>query len=282
MAVAGLFQDLGGPEEISGLEVIVGEDDLSLLAERCEGGVRLDGELVAGEVVRMEGESRPQCVQPDGKGISGRAGKAVDEIDAEIVEARVTGHSDRFQRLPGLMAAAQEGERLVVEGLAADVQTVHAGAAQRREESCGDVAGVDLDGDLGIGRDRESGPDVADQPFEIGCGENGRRSAADVDRIKLSIDTLVQAHFTAEGRKEIGDPCQVGDGVEAAVRAFPDAERDVDVETRRGLVDVHSVSDFRTARKALCGMVTLPIIFIRFLPFFCFSRSFRFREMSPP
>ncbi len=36
------------------------------------------------------------------------------------------------------------------------------------------------------------------------------------------------------------------------------------------------------ARKALWGMLTLPIIFILFLPFFCFSRSFLFRLMSPP
>ena len=37
-----------------------------------------------------------------------------------------------------------------------------------------------------------------------------------------------------------------------------------------------------TARKASCGMSTRPTRFIRFLPSFCFSRSFRLREMSPP
>ena len=30
------------------------------------------------------------------------------------------------------------------------------------------------------------------------------------------------------------------------------------------------------------GIMTLPTIFMRFLPFFCFSRSLRLREMSPP
>ncbi len=43
-----------------------------------------------------------------------------------------------------------------------------------------------------------------------------------------------------------------------------------------------SPSVFNTAKKALWGMATEPIIFIRFFPFFCFSRSFRLREMSPP
>src|SRR5207253_2233156 len=46
---------------------------------------------------------------------------------------------------------------------------------------------------------------------------------------------------------------------------------------RRG----HS-STLSTARNASCGISTDPTDFIRFLPSFCFSRSFRLREMSPP
>ena len=34
--------------------------------------------------------------------------------------------------------------------------------------------------------------------------------------------------------------------------------------------------------KASCGTSTLPMCFMRFLPGFCFSRSLRLREMSPP
>ena len=37
-----------------------------------------------------------------------------------------------------------------------------------------------------------------------------------------------------------------------------------------------------TARNAFCGISTLPTIFIRFLPSFCFSSSLRLRVMSPP
>src|SRR5262249_23984706 len=37
-----------------------------------------------------------------------------------------------------------------------------------------------------------------------------------------------------------------------------------------------------TARKARCRTSTPPPCFIRFLPSFCSSRSFRLREMSPP
>ena len=38
----------------------------------------------------------------------------------------------------------------------------------------------------------------------------------------------------------------------------------------------------RTDMKAFWLISTLPIAFIRFLPAFCFSSSFRFRVMSPP
>ncbi len=38
----------------------------------------------------------------------------------------------------------------------------------------------------------------------------------------------------------------------------------------------------RTSMKADWGMLTLPISFIRFLPFFCFSQSLRLRVISPP
>jgi hypothetical protein len=56
--------------------------------------------------------------------------------------------------------------------------------------------------------------------------------------------------------------------------------------TTRILSDGYSSSDvevtFRTAKNASCGMSTWPTRFMRFLPSFCFSRSLRLREMSPP
>jgi hypothetical protein len=44
----------------------------------------------------------------------------------------------------------------------------------------------------------------------------------------------------------------------------------------------HSLSVRSTATKALWGISTAPTIFMRFLPARCFSRSLRFRVMSPP
>ena len=48
------------------------------------------------------------------------------------------------------------------------------------------------------------------------------------------------------------------------------------------VVIAHSSSTLRTARNASCGTSTEPMFLMRFLPSFCFSRSLRLREMSPP
>src|SRR5690606_41427205 len=45
---------------------------------------------------------------------------------------------------------------------------------------------------------------------------------------------------------------------------------------------IHQSSTFSTARKASWGISTLPTCFIRFLPSFCFWRSFFLRDTSPP
>ena len=77
---------------------------------------------------------------------------------------------------------------------------------------------------------------------------------------------------------------------EVAVTAAMDAEGKVDVQVAGSAgnevpAPAHrflSPSRLRTARNASCGTSTPPTCFIRFFPFFCFSRSFRLREMSPP
>ena len=60
----------------------------------------------------------------------------------------------------------------------------------------------------------------------------------------------------------------------------PDPDQDAQL-----VFEIHArqPSDVRnTARKASCGISTLPIRFMRAFPSFCFSSSLRFRVMSPP
>ena len=69
------------------------------------------------------------------------------------------------------------------------------------------------------------------------------------------------------------------------VQDYGDDDR-LEVLPQRRLFEVggHSLSVpiLSTARNASCGICTRPTCFMRFLPSFCFSRSLRFREMSPP
>src|ERR687887_231445 len=84
----------------------------------------------------------------------------------------------------------------------------------------------------------------------------------------------------------LGAPADERD--EVAVPAAVGAERQVDVQVPHASADgagAHrrgSWPRLSTARKASCGTSTIPTCFIRFLPAFCFSSSFRLRVMSPP
>ena len=68
---------------------------------------------------------------------------------------------------------------------------------------------------------------------------------------------------------------------EVAVTAAVRAERQMDVQVADTAHFLPSPM-LRTARNASCGTSTAPTCFIRFLPFFWFSSSFRLRVMSPP
>jgi hypothetical protein len=73
--------------------------------------------------------------------------------------------------------------------------------------------------------------------------------------------------------------------VEAYLEYAADAKPAENADQREKIhlgVENQSDSDFSTAKNADWGIITFPTIFIRFLPFFCFSRSLRLRVMSPP
>src|SRR6185369_16943662 len=63
---------------------------------------------------------------------------------------------------------------------------------------------------------------------------------------------------------------------------YPGHQEKEEEEQREAHGHPYLSSICRTARKASCGISTEPTCFMRFLPSFCFSRSFFLRVMSPP
>ena len=199
-----------------------------------------------------------------------------------------------------------------LEALGAERDAVDAVLAEQRGEIRGDRLGVGLDRDLACaGKVRE-------QAGERGRLGHGGRTPTEEDGLDLVRELRPLQLELGEQRVDVGGviPVAPDDGDEVAVTAPVRAEGKVDVEvahprssprdggaeapfwngTRRPVTRVHrGRADFvttrahllrssrlRTARNASCGTSTPPTCFIRFLPFFCFSSSFRFRVMSPP
>src|SRR5512137_2828837 len=110
--------------------------------------------------------------------------------------------------------------------------------------------------------------------------------ALEQGRVILVLDRLVAVvphhllHLVVENPHRNEDHRRVGPGSDAQ-------DQDQRHPARRPAfrllpTDHGHSSTLRTARKASWGISTWPTCFMRFLPSFCFSRSLRFRLMSPP
>ena len=172
--------------------------------------------------------------------------------------------------------ALERLEQVRLEALGAERDAVDAVLAQERGELRRDRLRIRLDGRLGCARQ------PGEQPRERGRLGEGRRAAAEEDRLDLAREQAALQLELGEQRVDVAAVLAVvpGHGDEVAVAAAVGAERQVDVEVARAHFD--RSSRLSTARNASCGTSTPPTCFIRFLPFFCFSSSFRLRLMSPP
>ncbi len=83
-------------------------------------------------MVAIEGDGLAKCREPDGHLL---AGNAVDQIDADIFNSSDPGGPDGGNGLLPVVATAEKGQNPVIEGLNADVEAVHPGAAERGEET---------------------------------------------------------------------------------------------------------------------------------------------------
>ena len=85
-----------------------------------------------------------------------------------------------------------------------------------------------------------------------------------------------------EGVVQLQDGAALERLVQAGMLHPLDVTDDCDAGHARYLGLAPSPSSESTARNASWGTSTVPMIFMRFLPFFCFSSSLRLRVTSPP
>jgi hypothetical protein len=108
----------------------------------------------------------------------------------------------------------------------------------------------------------------------VGCG---------IERSELLLgsrqDVDSKAHFRLRSMRATASSNGTGVSPRGPKWASLNAERPL---TTNHVYSSSPPSTLRTARKASWGMSTWPTRFMRFLPSFCFSRSLRLREMSPP
>ncbi len=143
--------------------------------------VRFQRQLIAGEMVRPEGERQGQGLLPQAECL---ARNAVDQIEADVVESGRDGVLDRGPCLPVIVTAAQKAEQPVVKGLNADVDAVDPGKAERFEISGFGIPRIHLDGDFRFRQNRIIPADGCQDVCDALNGQDGRRSAADVYGVK--------------------------------------------------------------------------------------------------
>ena len=246
---------------------------------------RLELEPVARQ---MSGPERQTLLDRIQKHLLRLAGQAVHQVEADVCKALCPREVDRVLRLLEGVDAPDLFQLLVVRGLHAERQAVHALLFHHVEHLFIRALRIALDRDLRVVRQRELAAHLLQDAAQILGPEAGRRAAADVDRVHR-VAAACPAVF-ADVAQQRGDVAAhqvaVGDRIKIAVAALAHAERDVEIQPERPVPITKSAhfssSSFSTAMNASVGICTVPSERIFFLPSFCFSSSFFLRVMSPP
>ena len=234
-------------------------------------------QLVAGEVLRFQRERLAQVGVKVGGAL---AGDPVDQIERDVVKSDITQSVDRAPDVVRARASFEHREQPRLEALRAERDPRHAAVPQQRPHPGRDRLRIRLDRDL-LGRRQGT-----QQAPELGRRGERRRSAAEKDALEPRRQHAALKRELGEQRIHVGPVLTASPDHrdEVAIPAARSAEGQVQIQVpnRRARAHFLPPSRFRTARNASCGTSTEPTCFIRFLPFFCCSSSFRFRVMSPP
>ncbi len=166
--------------------------------------------------------------------------QAVHEVEVEVADAGCAQLRDCLADLAARVDPAQRREAAVVETLRAERDPVDPGVPVRGECPVLDRAGICLERDLRVARNRQQIAEPRKHRLDGAGGEQARRSAAEEDRHDLAPgDRACRELKVVEQCREIhafGHACRRdGMRVEVAVRALAHAPRQVHVEGERRL-----------------------------------------------
>ncbi len=196
----------------------------------------VQGEAVGGEVIRAP---RDHLAHGGGPRREVEAGQAVDQIHADVVRLRLPRGREGGAGLPGGVAPVQARQDRVVQALHAEAHAGDPGSAVAGDALRGHVVRVALDRHLGARLHREARANPVQQRRHLVDGEERGRAAAEEQGVEPDAARpgrgVEQVPLGQErGEEAILAPRGVRRGVERAVPAALDAERQVHVGPEPG------------------------------------------------
>ena len=137
--------------------------------------VRLQGQLVPGQVLRFQRGGGPEVRERRGDRLPGQR---KHEVQVDVVEARTACGADGPGYVTGPVDPAQPGQRLVVEALRAQGEAVDSCLAVTFRIAALHRSRVGLQRNLGLRAQRESFRDRVDQRRDLRWRKQARRAAA--------------------------------------------------------------------------------------------------------
>jgi len=207
--------------------VFIRQGQLPRFDPAVQGSAPLEGQLIARQMLGVDGQGAFHRLPP---AFGGLPRHPVDEIDGEVVEPGPACRIDGLASLATAVAPPEGRQDRVVEGLHPDAHAVEAGLSKALQARRVDVAGVDLHGDLGSGRDRKRRSEARQDVRQTISRQAGRRSAPHVDRVENRGKTAVELHLEGQSLEVAVDAADIRDRIEIAVGALRAAEGDVYVQ----------------------------------------------------
>ena len=199
-----------------------------------EQGVRLQGELVMREMLRIQGNRLLNIRQRHCQGLFGQG---VHQIQIDVGKAGILRRLDRASCAFGIVDATQSFQTTVIEALHAETEPVHAGRQIVFETVVLHGSGIALHSDFAIRCETQARTGHAEDVADGRAGKQAGRTAAEEHAADGAPPHQRQVLLQVAGeRRDVFRNRQFAFlpvRIEIAVRAFLHAPRNVDVQRQR-------------------------------------------------